>query len=209
MRLGCVPHLPLQQLQAFLGALATGLPGEAAEVAHLRTDEQVRRLRSGKLDLGLVDDVVDPAGLHGEPVFAGEPLAAVLAFNHRLVTRPAVTRDELRHETLLLFPRSVDPALHDWFTALITSDGYGFREVRDTGDADLRDVVLAVGEGRGVTLAPRSALVNAGAVGTLVTARDLRPLQRAPGTLLVWSGAPASTIAAARRAARELRRHSG
>jgi DNA-binding transcriptional LysR family regulator len=207
VRIGCVPHAPLQQLQAFLGALALRLPDAAIEVAHLRTAEQVRRLGLGKLDLGLVDDVRHEAGLHTEPLFDGERLAALLPSTHDLASNPAVELRELRHETLLLFPRSVDPALHDWFTALARADGQRFSAVREIGDADLRDVLLAVAEGHGVTLAPRSVLANAGAVAALVTARDLEPPQRSPATLLAWSrtSPPAEeTIVAAGRAARQL-----
>jgi LysR substrate binding domain-containing protein len=209
VRIGCVPHLALQQLQAFLGALALRAPGAHAEVAHLRTAEQVRRLRAGTLDVGLIDDVVASGAIRTEPLFDGAPLVALLPLSHPLAAKAAIAPHDLRHERLLLFPRATDPALHDWFTALTTTRGYRFAEVRATGDAELRDVLLAVAEGRGVTLAPLATIDNAGEVGTLLVCRGLDPPQPSPRTVLAWSPmAPesrAELVAAARHVARALR----
>jgi hypothetical protein len=184
------------------------LPEVVPHVAHLRTAEQVRRLHQGDLELGLVEAVVGD-DLGTELLFPGDPLDTVLPFYHPLGREPAVAAEDLAGETLLLFPRRVDPALHDWYRALIERNHLRFAQVRETGDADPRDVLLAVAEGRGVTLAPQPSPATAGDYGPAVITRDLRPLSRYPATLLAWPrrGPTLSraTIAAVCRAAHHLR----
>jgi hypothetical protein len=184
------------------------LPEVVPEVSHLRTAEQVRRLHEGNLELGLVEAVVGD-DLEAELVFPGDPLGAVLPFYHPLGREPSVAAEDLAGETLLLSPRRVDFALHDWYRTLLERKHLRFAEVRETGDADPRDVLLAVAEGRGVTLAPQPSPAAAGDYGTAVITRDLRPLSRYPATLVAWpKWAPTlspATIAAVRRAARHLR----
>jgi hypothetical protein len=208
VRIGCPPLLPLPRLQGFLGALLLELPEVVADVAHLRTAEQVRRLHEGNLELGLVEAVVGDE-LQSELVFPGDPLGVVLPFYHPLGREPALAGEDLAGEALLLFPRRVDPALHDWYRTLIMRDGLRFAEVREKGDADPRDILLAVAEGRGFTLAPQPSPATAGDYGDAVITRDLRPLIRYPATLVAWSKRdPAltpATIGAVRRAARHLR----
>jgi hypothetical protein len=208
VRIGCSPLLPLPRLQAFLGALLLELPEVVPRVAHLRTAEQERRLHQGELELGLVEAVVgDDPGT--ELLFPGDPLDTVLPFYHPLGREPVVVADDLAGETLLLFPRRVDPALHDWYRTLIERNALPFAHVRETGDADPRDVLLAVAEGRGVTLAPQPSPATAGDYGAAVITRDLRPLTRYPATLLAWPRRdptlPPATIAAVRRAVHHLR----
>ncbi len=50
LRLGCLPDLPLQRLQAFLGVLYEHEPALDVDVAHLPSHEQVARLRNGELE---------------------------------------------------------------------------------------------------------------------------------------------------------------
>src|SRR5438874_3972892 len=62
LRIGCVPYLPIEQLVDFLDSLRE-CGGPAAQVTHLSTLEQLRRLREGELDVGVFPLPRDRDGL--------------------------------------------------------------------------------------------------------------------------------------------------
>jgi DNA-binding transcriptional LysR family regulator len=200
---GCVPDLPLQRLQAFLGALYARDPTLLADVVHLHSAEQVRRLRAGDLDVGLVHHADGP-GVAAQPLFEGEAVAAFVAVGHRLATAGALTPADVAREPAVLIPHDVDEPLHDRFRDLARS--HGFRGIVESPGGDVRDLLMAVADGRGVGLAPASAIETAGAMGDLVTAHALDPPPRMPDTLVAWRDPPPAThaLAVARDAARDL-----
>jgi hypothetical protein len=190
----------VERLQTSLGALHAYDGSPDAEVLHLRTSEQLRRLQSGDLGLGLVFDVGDQEGIERERLFAGEPLAAFL---------PTLGPDDLRAQILLIAPRAVDPALHDRLLTLTGDAGYRFRAIQHRGGADLRDVLFSVAEGRGIGLGPVSTLRSFGDLGTTVVGRPLNDPVVMPDTMLAWPAARDreldAVVTAARVAARRVR----
>jgi DNA-binding transcriptional LysR family regulator len=209
VRIGCVPDLRLERLQSFLGLLYERDPELHAEVTHLRTVEQMRRLRAGELDLGLIHDAGEEDGIETETVFAGVPLTAYLPIGHRLAAKDALGPGDLEGELLLVVPRAADPGLDGRLMALLERAGLGFDGVRETSGDDARDLLFAVAQSHGVAVGPTSALEAAGDVGTLVVARPLTSGLRMPDTLLAWRPGPPAELAvvidAAREIARELR----
>jgi DNA-binding transcriptional LysR family regulator len=210
IRVGCAPELRLQELLSFTGGLYARRPDVDVEVAHLGPAEQVRQVQAGHLDLGLTHLPHADPGIEVEPVFRGEELVAILPLGHRLDAAPAVGPSDLRGENLLLRPRSAHPALHDRLIELLEAAGYRFAEVRETVGTDLRDVLFAVAEARGVTVAPSSALHGGAELGTLVATRPLRPPVSFPDTVLIWRAREvpaelAEVFHVAREIARELR----
>jgi len=201
-----VPDLPLQRLQSFLGLLYEREHALRARVAHLRSADQLRRLRAGDLQLALIHDTGEEHMIETEPVFTGEPLAAFVPYGHRFAARQEVGLRDLRDEVVVLFPRAADPGLHDWMLATLELDGGG---VHEPGGADIRDLLFAVADGHGVTVGPRSLPGIVGELGGAVEARPLAPQRRMPDTALAWaaSGSPRhpEVLAAAREVARELR----
>jgi hypothetical protein len=211
VRIGCVPDLPLQRLQSFLGALYLHAPGVGADVVRLRTAQQVRALRTGKLELGLLHDTGPQEAIATEAVYPGEQLGAFLPVGHWLAAHSTLTADDLRHEVLLVPPRESDPALAVRLTALLDGAGLAFRCVREATGADPRDVLFAVAEGRGVAIAPLSSARTTGEVGSIVSAHPIAPPLWMPETALAWRAEPppslarAELIQTARAAARGLR----
>jgi hypothetical protein len=207
LHVGCVPDLPLQRLQSFLGALHAHAPRLCSEVTHLSSVEQLERLRAGALDLAVVHDARDGEAIETQPLFAGESMAAFLPTGHRLAGRPTLGPDDLRDEVLLTSPRAADPVLHDRIAATLDSAGYRFGAVHETNGSDLRDVLLAVAEGRGIALGSLSGARVVGELGAVLIRRALEPAQWMPETRIAWSAGAALTegVAAARAAARRLR----
>jgi LysR substrate binding domain len=208
LRAGCVPDLALQRLQSLVGALYAFDPTMELQVARLRSAAQLAYLRAGDLQLGIVHGTRTGANIAVEPIFRGEPLTVILPLGHRLAGRAAVGPEDLRDELLLTFPRRADPGLHDDLLDLVSGAGLQFRAVEDYGDSDPRDVLLAVAEGRGITLAPISMFEIDADLSAVLERVALEPLVRMPDTLLAWRSEPsdavARVLAAARAAAREL-----
>src|SRR3954453_7023680 len=94
------------------GAASTGVPRPAlrrvvdreADVEHLPSAEQVRRLRAGDLDLGLFHDTGDAKGFECERIYRGEPLAAVVPLGHRAAESDTVRLEDLAGDVLLVVP---------------------------------------------------------------------------------------------------------
>ena len=208
LRTGCIPELALQRLQSLAGALYAFDPSLELQITRQRTARQLERLAAGDIDLAIVHGTRIGPGIELEPLFRGEPLTVILPVGHPLAGRPVMSAADLRGEILLTFPRAADPALHDELAEIVAGAGLRFRGVRAYGEEDPRDVLLAVAEGRGITLAPLSTLEIDGEVSKVLERVALAPLLRMPDTLLAWRSEPPAAVApvidAARAAAREL-----
>jgi DNA-binding transcriptional LysR family regulator len=185
LRVGCVPNLPIERLLRFLRVLQD-LGGDAApHIAHLDATEQVKRLRSGDLDLGIVHHAEDYDELELVPLFEGEPLAALLPPGHRLAERDSLHPSDLEGESLVVFPRDGNAALHDGMLTIIEGAGYSVANVREAGGMDARDLLIAVASGLGIGMGAHS-VKEVSEAGSLVVRRALDPPVAMPETMLVW-----------------------
>lgn len=209
IRVGCAPDIALQRLQAFLGALYGGGGVTGAEVVHLRSGEQLRLLGSGELDLALIHDCGPGPEFGTEPVFPGEEMVVLLPVGHALADRGVIRHGELADETLLVPPRASEPGVVEGLLSTLAADGGAPHAVRETAGTDVRDLILAVGDGLGIALSPPSFLRSIGDLGTVVTTAAVDPPLRMPETLLAWRAEPdprlQPVVAAAGSAAGELR----
>jgi hypothetical protein len=210
LRMGCAPDVPLQRLQALLGLLYERHVALEVEVTYLPTAPQLKRLREGDLDLGLIHDTALPSGVESEGLYRGEALAAVVSLAHRVAARETARHQDLAGDVLFVVPRQTEPGFHDRVVTLAQSDGFAFRHIREAPGPDMRDLLFAVASGHGVTIAPRSALSTAGDVGAAAAARSLTPPSWMPDTCLAWPVNARSELtdvyAAAHEVARELYR---
>jgi DNA-binding transcriptional LysR family regulator len=185
LRVGCVPNLPIERLLRFLRVLQD-LGGDAApHIAHLDATEQVKRLRGGDLDLGIVHHAEDYDELELVPLFEGERLAALLPPGHRLAERDSLHPKDLEGESLVVFPRDGNAALHDGMLTLIEGAGYSVANVREAGGMDARDLLIAVASGLGIGMGAHS-VKEVSEAGSLVVRRALDPPVAMPETMLVW-----------------------
>jgi DNA-binding transcriptional LysR family regulator len=212
LRVGCIPHLPLERLGTFLEALDGAEFIEHPQVTHFDSFEQVRRLRSGELDLGIFWDVGELPGLEVQPLFAGEPLAAFLPKKHPLTKRRALGPDDLRDDVLVIYPRDGNPPLYDRLMEILEEAGFSFAEVREASSKNPRDLMLAIADGLGVAIGPAS-LASVSGAGTLVGARPVESDARMPDTVIAWREDPprhlGALLANVRDIARQLRSSDG
>jgi DNA-binding transcriptional LysR family regulator len=208
LRIGCARHIPVPQLEGFLGLLREHRPQLLTEVTNLLALEQVRRLRDGELDLGIVPYAEDYEGIELEPLFPGESLVVVLPPDHRLAAKDVLGPDDLRDEVLVMFPRVANPGLYDRLLGLYEGVGYRFRGLRETDGTDARDLLLAVAAGYGVALVTFPILESTGAAPSVIW-RSLQAPLSMPDAMLAWRATPPRglqpLLEAAREAARTLR----
>lgn len=205
VRIGCVPDLRLARLQGFIGALYARRPEIQLDVVYLRTAEQIRRLRSGRLDLGLIHDTGELEGIDVEPVFQGEPLAAFLPASHRLANTNAVAAGDLLEDECVLVvpPRDADPALADLVVARLSDAGHDVRDVREATADDPRSLLLAIAHNHWIAIEPASTLDAVGDVASLVAVRPLAPAVAMPDTALASRANPPPELQAIGSLARE------
>jgi DNA-binding transcriptional LysR family regulator len=203
LRIGCVPDLPIERLLAFLGALEERLPASRQQVRHLTGHEQVRQLRSGELDLAVLHGGGTLPGIESEPLFPGEPVAAFLARGHPLADRSTLGPSDLEDETLVVIPRTANPAFRDQWLVRIDAAGYRFPSVHEAGGPFARDLLLAVASGAGVAFGAFS-LSDVTEVGAIVVRRALDPPVSMPETVAAWPADAPRRLRADLEAVREV-----
>lgn len=210
LRIGTIPHLSLERLQAFLRELSAREPRVRAHVTHLYSGDLTRRLRRGELDLGIFHDVGPISELEMEPLFAGEALGAFLPTTHSLAAKPALGPEDLRDEVLVTYPRHDDPALYDRLLSILEHAGFSFAGLHESSSMDARDLMLAVAEGTGVAVGPASLLPLSEA-GTFVSCSPLAAPVSMLDTVLAWPRHPPRHLGVALGSVREVARklHDG
>jgi DNA-binding transcriptional LysR family regulator len=127
LRVGCVTYVPTRRLQTFLTALKARDVTLQTQVMHLLSLEQVDRIRSGELDLGIFSNFDGYDGLEWEPLFAGEPVKAFLAKGHPLATNKVLTPADFYGEKLVTYPHESNPGLSDRYLELPRPGGIPVR----------------------------------------------------------------------------------
>ena len=148
----------------------------------LTSAEQLAGLAEGRLDVGIVRDLVPTPGVRREHVLS-EGLVAVLPERHRLASHAEVPIAELVGEPLVLFPAELMPGYLARITEALESGGATMDVVQRTVHQET--VLGLVAAGVGLSILPESVarLRMPGVVA--------RPLDARPTTELsvVWHGA--------------------
>ena len=201
IRVGCVPDAPIDHLHRFLTGLRAIAPGAHTVVEHAASHDQVEKLNSGEIDLAIVHDTAATVDIMTAPVFAGQPLVALLPGAHRAAALPAVSPADLAGEPLLAFPGDASATLHAWIRRVAASAGYRLSKVIEGGGADPRNAALAVADGLGIALVPAA---GPPAAEPIVARRPLRPAIVMPDSILAWRRLPPRVLQDALEPVREL-----
>jgi DNA-binding transcriptional LysR family regulator len=207
IHVGCAIHISSGALHRFLTALTERDGDLRAEVTHLLGAEQVGRLRSGELDLGVFSHADDYEGLGWERLFPGETLHVFLPKSHPLASKSTLVPSDLATETFLCSARSVNPAFWDLLMSQLDRGGYRFARRRET-TTDPRDVFMAVAGRLGFALGPASFREVSLVLAQGLVSIPLDPPISYPDTIVAWRADPprhlSSRLAAVREAAAEL-----
>jgi DNA-binding transcriptional LysR family regulator len=195
VRVGYVPYLSVDVLTRFLAALKERLPDVRATVANLPSLEQVQRLRRGELDFAIFPNGVRHDGLELEPLSSGDPLAAFLVREHPLAAKGVLTPADLARESIVVFPRSLNPiGLELWLTD-VREAGYGFAGIVEAGGATVRDLFLAVRDSNGILLGPSWYEQDVALDALALAVRPLDPPLKMWHTVVAWATEPGDRLA--------------
>ncbi|MGW7367415.1 LysR family transcriptional regulator [Streptomyces sp. NPDC054841] len=123
LRAGVPPDTTAAVLGALLTECAERAPGLRVDLQEVTTDEQLRLLASGGLDVGLVHQPVDATDLVVGPE-VGVELGVVLPRTSPLARLPEVGLGDLAGHDLVLFPRAAAPGWYDRTLAVCRDAGF-------------------------------------------------------------------------------------
>jgi DNA-binding transcriptional LysR family regulator len=150
LRLGA--HLPVVAtvLSVLLGHWTRRQPAVWPRLTSGRTQELLDLVRSGELDVALVDGPVDDRTLSSVLVLEHK-LVMVLPPDHRLARKEAVTFADLRDQQFVAISRRSSTSLHDRFIELCGAAGFHPDVTLEVDDPDLLPMAVAAGLGVGLT----------------------------------------------------------
>ncbi|WP_330328314.1 LysR family transcriptional regulator [Streptomyces sp. NBC_00536] len=133
-----------EPVAAILADLRRHQPGLEVELHELSTAEQLARMSSHELDVGLIHHPCDTTGLELGPVLRRE-LGVLLPPDSPLAARVDVPLSALTGYDLILFPRADAPALYDELLTTCARGGYTPDTVRHgQGDSFIRGLIHSV-----------------------------------------------------------------
>jgi DNA-binding transcriptional LysR family regulator len=155
LRIGFTPSAPHHVLPALMRTFRRWHPEVTCVLSEASSDDQVRQLIDGDLDIGILRPPAACPPLLLCTTFLEEPYVAVLPRNHRLAGARAVSLADLSSESFVLIARRVVAAIHDQILAACAAEGFTARVAQEA--SHIHAVVALVAAGCGVSLLPRSA----------------------------------------------------
>jgi LysR family transcriptional regulator, benzoate and cis,cis-muconate-responsive activator of ben and cat genes len=190
IHVGYAPTPTVELLPCALHAFQNLAPGVRVTLHDLSTEEMLRGLHDGKLDLCLM---VRPAakalrGLRFE-LLREYPMCVAVSRAHPFAKSKQVKVARLVHEPLVAYARADYPEYHHMLDDLFRSTGQKYRVVEEQDSASA--LLASVESGRGLAVVPACmALLAGGRV-------RLRPLHPLPGALAVGSACRSQKLPAA------------
>jgi DNA-binding transcriptional LysR family regulator len=152
LRAGFMSSAPFARARELYACLARDLPGVSVIWHGLTTSEQIRALRSGQIDVGLLHLPADTSGLQVQPIVRDRLVLAVHA-SHPMAGRRSAPLAALRDDGFILPPRESAPGLHDLIVA--TCARAGFSPMIPHRARDMLAMISLVSIGSGVSIVPR------------------------------------------------------
>lgn len=146
LRAGVPPDTTVATLSLLLGACAEHYPGMSVDLQEIATDEQLRLLASGGLDVGLVHQPVDATGLRLGPEVCVE-LGVVLPRISPLARLPEVALAELSGHDLVLLPRAQAPGWYDRIIDTCRAGGFVPTRLRHASHPEFLLALVHAGHG--------------------------------------------------------------
>ncbi|MFE9682040.1 LysR family transcriptional regulator [Streptomyces sp. NPDC006285] len=146
LRAGIPPDTTVTTLSTLLAACAEHSPGLSVDLQEITTEEQLRLLASGGLDVGLVHQPVDATELHLGPEVRAE-LGVVLPRTSPLARIPEVALAELTGHDLVLFPRAQAPGWYDWILDTCRAGGFVPGRLRHAANPEFLLALVHAGHG--------------------------------------------------------------
>ncbi|MGB3650142.1 MAG: LysR family transcriptional regulator [Rivularia sp. (in: cyanobacteria)] len=151
--IGFVSSTAYNILPDFLLHFRNNNPNINLELHELTTDEQLRWLQSGRIDVGFVRPPVDNNTYESKIVFK-ESLIVALPENHRFANQEKISLSSLINESLILFPRFLAPGLYDLIISFCQQVGFSPQLAQEA--IQMQTIVSLVAAEIGVAIVPES-----------------------------------------------------
>ncbi len=153
VRLGFVASAALGIIPSIAAKLQEAAPGIKLSLREMTSQEQLSRLRSGEIDVGVVREIREYAGLSIVPLLL-EPLRLAVPMTHRLAKRKLVELSDLRSENFVMFPRSSISFLHDHIHRICHDVGFTPHVVEEA--VQFATILGLVSSNAGIAIVPDS-----------------------------------------------------
>ncbi|WP_293336536.1 LysR family transcriptional regulator [Microcoleus sp. CAWBG58] len=198
LTVGFVSSAAHNVVPAILQAFRTRFPAVKLELHELTTNEQLQRLREGRIDIGFVRPPIEEDGINSEIVFR-EPLIVALPETHPSADRAVIELRELSAEPFILFPRSLAPGLYDPIVSLCQQAG--FSPIAGQEAIQMQTIISLVAAEMGVAIVPAS-MQNFQRTG--VVYKHLQEPSPIVSIALIWRDNPTPAVQRFLQTARDL-----
>ena len=151
--IGFVSSAAYNILPDFLLHFRHNNPNINLELHELTTDEQLRWLQSGRVDVGFIRPPVDENTYESKIIFQ-ESLIIALPENHLLANQEKVSLQSLKNESFILFPRLLAPGLYDLIISFCQKNGFSPKVTQEA--IQMQTIVSLVAAEIGVAIVPES-----------------------------------------------------
>jgi DNA-binding transcriptional LysR family regulator len=153
VRLGFVASAALGIIPAIAAKLQEAAPGIKLSLREMTSQEQLSRLKGGEIDVGVMREIREYAGLSIVPLVL-EPLKLAVPKTHLLASKKLVSLSELRSESFVMFPRSSVSFLHDHIHRLCHDAGFTPHVVEEA--MQFATILGLVSSNAGIAIVPES-----------------------------------------------------
>ncbi|MEX2516747.1 MAG: LysR family transcriptional regulator [Gammaproteobacteria bacterium] len=110
------------------------------------SDKLIEGVISSRLDAGFILYRPENPLLNVQPI-RSEPVGVILPDNHSLASRKQVPLGKLKNETLIMFPRRMNPVLYDEIIAACHKAGFSPKAIREVAPRSVAIGLVAAGAG--------------------------------------------------------------
>ncbi|MBN3961580.1 LysR family transcriptional regulator [Nostoc sp. NMS8] len=150
---GFVSSAAYNILPTILRTFRSHVPGVSIELHELTTDQQLKWLREGRMDVGFLRPPVEDNKFSCETIFQ-EPLMVALPEAHLLANQSDIYWRSLANEPFILFPRILAPGLYDLIISLCQQAGFSPKVVQEA--IQMQTIVSLVAAEMGIAIVPAS-----------------------------------------------------
>ena len=153
LRVGFVDSAAYEVMPRVLAEYRRRRPRVDFELHTLSSDEQVKALRAGRIDLGIGRAAADADGVDATLVMHERLLLAASA-SHRLAASGAAYLGDLAGEPIIGFDRNVSPSLHAVLAGMLSAQGVAYDPTIEA--TEYTTILGFVAAGEGVAIVPAS-----------------------------------------------------
>ncbi len=153
LRVGFVDSAAYEVMPRALSEYRRRWPRVDYELHTMSSDEQVRALREGRIDVGIGRAASDPQHVEATLV-THERLLVAAGASHRLAAASTTRLRDLAGETIIGFDRRVSPSLHAVLAGMLGAEGVPYDPIIEA--TEYTTILGFVTAGEGIAIVPAS-----------------------------------------------------